>query len=318
MQPNDGEISVGCSHCKAAMIYIRSTQFGEKGSMMYRGTCRKPTCTTTADQYVCKWCLDYSNSNNPPGRLGGGRRTGIYRTVRSARQHFSSSTHLVSSPLQQPTNDTFDQSTMMVDGDDHLNDIITNENDPETETVQSIDFINGCGFDKESNSPAFYAYVHANEGKGAQYLAAKAFSVDAADVSMEEARFALLMATLISQLTRAQQELLAEILALASNARETERSVFNSTRVATTVKDFDDLYISGPNSIVCNLPHPVAKCIPDKSHAYVTLTDVIANEMASSTSFDEFFFEANVKLENLTDNPATLSTTTSAYNLFFQ
>lgn len=125
------------------------------------------------------------------------------------------------------------------------------------------------------------------------------------------------MATLLCQLTKTQHELLAQILAYAANASDPAKSIFKVTRVVTTVKDFEKLYIIGPNSILCNLPHPVAKSSPDKRHAYVTLTDVLANEFAARTSFDNFYFDGNVKVEQLIENPKTLSTTTSAYNLFF-
>lgn len=288
-------------------------------------------CKENAAQYMCKWCNDYSINNNAPGRKAGGRPSGIFQNTRSARQHFNSHTHRVAATLVSPIDgnlvpvptDINIQQSVTIDGD-CVNDNSFNMGDNNgleqfvSVNNENIDFINGCGFDKESKSPAYYAFVNANAGMGAQYLTAKAFSVAVKDVSLAEARFSLLMATLLCQLTRAQREVLAEILAYASTSSLGDKSIFNSTRVATTTKDFDDLYLTSPESILCNLPHPVAKCVPNKSHAYVTLTDVLANEMAACTSFDNFYFNANVKLEHLTDDPKTLSTTTSAYHLFFQ
>jgi hypothetical protein len=324
--PEEDEISMPCLHCNAAINCSRWTKLGENTNMMYRGTCRQTSCSKeTPHQYMCKWCYEYSLHNfNPPGRRGGGRQSGIYRNIRSARQHFTSSTHRVSASLQQTTDyaldqsgmrvekddcnisldqitvncveDIFEQSGMRVEKDDYnlsLDQVTVNCGedvfDQSAQSASRIDFTNQCGFDKESKAPAFYEFLYANEGKGAQYLTAKAFTVDVEKVSVAEARFALLMAMLLCQLTQAQHELLAQILSYAANASDSKKSIFKTTRVATTVEDFNDLYITGPNSILSNLPVPVAKSTPDKLHAYVTLSDVLANEFAAGTTFDSFF-----------------------------
>lgn len=198
--PINGELTMPCLHCNASITCIRWTKFGDKGIMMYSGTCSLANCSKeTPHQYLCKWCNDYSFNNNPPGRLGGGRPAGIYQNIRSVRQHFNSSTHRLSEPLRQTLEDNVDQTEMIIDGDENNN---TNNQTIENNTVNSaesidnqvsvtagkrIDFVNKCGFDRESKSPAYYEFVNSNEGKGAQYLTAKAFSVDVKKVTPEEA-----------------------------------------------------------------------------------------------------------------------------------
>jgi hypothetical protein len=285
---------------------------------MYRGICRNESCNNSTHQFMCRWCIDYLKGNPPLGRLGGGRQSGIFRNLQTARQHFKNATHRLSAQIHQPPEDILDQSTMPMDLDVSEFTSCNDDNFHEAAATPKIDFVNNCGFAEHSKSPAFYEFVHSNGvGMGAQYLTAKAFDVPVNTISLAEARFSLLMAKLLCQLTKTQHGLLAEILTFASNAKDDEKSIFKGTRLPITVGDFEYLYISGPNSILCNLPHPVPKCTEDKTHAYVTLTDVIANELAAGTSFDDFRFESSVKLEHLTEDPNTLSTTPAAYHLFF-
>jgi hypothetical protein len=166
--------------------------------------------------------------------------------------------------------------------------------------TSKIDF-KVCGFDSKS-----------------KYLTAKAFSLDVEDVTLEEARFSSMMANLLCQLTQTQQKLLAEILSYASNAKDPNRSIFKRTRLPVSQEDFEDIFISGKNSIIWNLPHPVPKHSEDGTHAYVTLTDVLANEMAAGTLFDNFFFESTIQLEEVDKDPPSVSTMASACHLFFE
>lgn len=336
--------SMPCLYCQSIII---GTRWPKIGTMMYRGNCSNSSCNQYSHQFMCLWCFDYSKVNHAPGRLGGGRQGGIYRNAQTAHQHFKCSTHRICAEIEKKkSDDVVDQSMMSVDIDDNhhnkgdgeilsdddadqssmgvgIDEINSNNNEDnsinngENGEIQKIDFFSECGFDNQSKSPAFYQFVHSNKGTGSQYLTAKAFSVDVVNVEEEEARFSLLMAQLLCQLTKTQQVLLAEILAYASNAKDTNKTIFKGTRLPITVDDFEYLYISGTNSILRNLPHPVAKVTGDNSHAYVTLTDVIANELAAGTSFDEFCFESNVKIESLTEDPKSLSATPLAYHLYF-
>ena len=74
-------------------------------------------------------------------------------------------------------------------------------------------------------------------------------------------------------------------------------------------------YLSGLNAVVPNLPHPIPKTTADGTHAFVGLTDLLANELVKATPFDNLYFESNVQF--LPKDIQTLSTTPSAYKLFF-
>ena len=50
----------------------------------------------------------------------------------------------------------------------------------------------------------------------------------------------------------------------------------------------NDLYINGKNSIITNLPHPLPTTTDNGTHAYVSLFDVLENELAKATEFDMF------------------------------
>ena len=87
-----------------------------------------------------------------------------------------------------------------------------------------------------------------------------------------------------------------------------------NTHVPTSEDDFQKFYLSGPNAIVPNLPHPIPKTTADGTHSFVGLTDLLANELAKETTFDKFYFESNVQF--LQKDVTTLSTTPSAYKLY--
>ena len=186
------------------------------------------------------------------------------------------------------------------------------------------DIIAGGNFDTESRSPEFYSFEQQHPGQGSKYLTAKAFGVQPCDVSTEEANFSLKITKLLTELTKTQQHCLAECLLQAANSKDKSLSIFNHTRVPTSVDDFNDFYLSGPNSVNMNLPHPVIKKTPDGNHAYVTLMEVIAHMCASATEVDKFHFETDLYPGGLHSEAfdgteqATISTTRAAYSLFFE
>ena len=100
----------------------------------------------------------------------------------------------------------------------------------------------------------------------------------------------------------------------AANSKHPQLSIFGHTRVPTSEDDFQKFYLSGPNAVVPNLPHPIPKTTADGTHSFVGLTDLLANELAKATTFDKFYFESNVQF--LPKDVTTLSTTPSAYKLF--
>ena len=124
----------------------------------------------------------------------------------------------------------------------------------------------------------------------------------------------LTISKLLIQLTESQRELFAQCMLHAANSNHPHLSIFEHTRVPTSEDDFQKFYLSGPNAIVPNLPHPIPKTTTDGTHSFVGLTDLLANELAKATTFDKFYFESNVQF--LPKDVTTLSTTPSAYKLY--
>ena len=100
----------------------------------------------------------------------------------------------------------------------------------------------------------------------------------------------------------------------AANSKHMKISIFGHTRVPTSEDDFQKFYLSGPNAVVPNLPHPIPKTTADGTHSFVGLTNLLANEFGKATTFDKLYFESNVQF--LPKDVTTLSTTPSAYKLY--
>ena len=151
-------------------------------------------------------------------------------------------------------------------------------------------------------------------GSGVRNLTAKAFSLHTEQVSNAEAWFSLTISNLLIQLTESQSKLFAQCMLHAANSKHPQLSIFGHTRVPTSEDDFQKFYLSAPNAVVPNLPHPIPKTTADGTHSFVGLTDLLANELAKATTFDKFYFESNVQF--LPKDVTTLSTKPSAYKLY--
>ena len=180
--------------------------------------------------------------------------------------------------------------------------------------LSSLNELKDHGFHHDSNAPAFYWSDHNMPGSGVRNLTAKAFSLHTEQVSNAEAQFSLTISNLLIQLTESQRELFAQCMLHAANSKHPHLSIFEHTRVPTSEDDFQKFYLSGPNAIVPNLPHPIPKTTTDGTHSFVGLTDLLANELAKATKFDKFCFESNVRF--LPKDVTTLSKTLSAYKLY--
>ena len=77
---------------------------------------------------------------------------------------------------------------------------------------------------------------------------------------------------------------------------------------------FSKFYLSGPNTVIPNLHHPIPKTAADGTHSFVGLTNLLSNEIAKATTFDKFYFKSNVQF--LPKDVTTLSTTPSAYKQY--
>ena len=144
-------------------------------------------------------------------------------------------------------------------------------------------------FGKDSASPPFYHYESTNPGMGSHFLVASAFEISQPkSISVEEVKFCLNMTSLLSRLTGQERKQLANIMFDAVNANNTEKSIFKTIRLPTSTEDFNTIFVSGKHSILQNIPRPVVQTTPDKTHAYVSLIDVIANMMAANLPMDRF------------------------------
>ena len=145
--------------------------------------------------------------------------------------------------------------------------------------LTSLNELKDHGFDHDSNAPAFYWSDHKLPGSGVRNLTTKAFSLHTEQVSNAEARFSLTISNLLIQLTESQKELFAQCMLHAANSKHPHLSIFEHTRVPTSEDHFQKFYLSGPNAIVPNLPHPIPKTTTDGTHSFVGLTDLLANEL---------------------------------------
>ena len=173
--------------------------------------------------------------------------------------------------------------------------------------LNSLSELKDHGFDSDSNAPAFYWSEHQFPGSGVRNLTANAFSLPIDQVTNEEARFSLTISSLFMQLTESQRELFAECMLQAANSKHPELSIFGNTHVPTSEDDFQKFYLSRLNAVVPNLPHLIPKTTDDGTHAFVGLSDLLANKLAKATQFDEFYFKSNVQF--LPKDIATLFTT---------
>ena len=180
--------------------------------------------------------------------------------------------------------------------------------------LASLNELKYHSFDPDSNAQAFYWSEHQLSGSGVRNLTAKAFSLHTEQVSNAEAWLSLTISNLLIQLTESLRELFAQCMLHASNSKHPQLSIFGHTRVPTSEDDFQKFYLSGPNAVVPNLPHPIPKTTADGTHSFVGSTDLLANELAKATTSDKFYFESNVQF--LPKDVTTLSTTLSAYKLY--
>ena len=133
-----------------------------------------------------------------------------------------------------------------------------NNSIPETnlpgQNLTSLNELKYHGFHPDSNAPAFYWSEHQLSGSGVRNLTAKAFSLHTEQVTNAEAWVSLTILNLLIQLTKSQRELFAQCMLHAANSKHPKLSIFGHTRVPTSEDDFQKFYLSGPNTVVPNLP----------------------------------------------------------------
>ena len=176
-------------------------------------------------------------------------------------------------------------------------------------------------FHPTSKAPEFY--WNEREGQGLKGLVAKAFDKTLEDeFDPAELEFQIMMAEFCNELSERQLEKLEKVLIQVRNAN-TSMTIFKATRPPATTDDFKKQLLKGEKAILPNLPAPVVRSTEDGSHSYVSLIELIANEMAKGFEFDkDFMFESEVYDENfLTENKKnnrTMSQYPAAHKLFWR
>ena len=128
------------------------------------------------------------------------------------------------------------------------------------------------------------------------------------DISQQEAQFTILFSSLLIELTGKQRSVHAEILLLAGNASNQELSIFRKTRLPTTVEDFDLFYLKWNDSFMQNLPIPVVQSTPDMVNSYVSLADLIANELGKAQEFDNLKISTELIMQDINCVPSVAAT----------
>lgn len=330
MSSNTSNIAINCSYCADSPLLQLDWSLGIPCcSYVCAATCSNDSCAN-AHQYVCIPCYNYSITTRN-SRISG-RPIGIFTSLKAAKSHVKKNFDTHQQAMSQYNNfqagssdvkskhnyfacqnDSAETNNMTINMDndndddsdfDNFNEIpamLPNKHNKSNSHIKGN--LTGLGFEMNANSRCYYEHEMDAVGNGAKYLIGRAFHLSQdtfCNITMEEVNFYLKMSQLLTQLTQQQQKLLAEILLQASNAKDKELTIFKTTRVPTSVEDFEEIFLSKKNSIIRNLPHPMIKTTANGTHAFVSLIDVVANEMANATKFDEFLF--NDIVENTSHN----------------
>lgn len=296
-----------CPDCFTTLNCTKLKQY--TSSDCFVGVCKNTDCPKKQEQYICDLCYKFTRSGNRvPGRPAGGKPIGVFAQRKYLLQHLRKNPlHSYVCSIQGVNNSELSQNEVVA-SDCYISNTGNGDNNNIGNDCITHDF----------NLAPFFVHEIDKPGKGAQFLTAQAYSLDIDQVTQEEVHFCFTFATLLCQLTQHQQKLLAEVMLQTSNSKEPNLSIFKNIRVPTSVTDFQDFFINGKNSILRNLPIPAVRTTSDGSHAYVKLVDVIANELAFNTSFQDFQFDAGIQLDDISNNKQepTTSSTPAAYRLF--
>jgi len=152
-----------------------------------------------------------------------------------------------------------------------------------------------------------YFHWHHHGGFGASSLVSRSVFgtvdecpiIDPAHVAMH-----LSLATLVSSITRAQRDQLADVLRYVSQVSviQHENSVCDvlPTRIPQSSSDLRSLYILGKDAMVPNLPRPNVQIVND--HAYVSLKECVADLLGHGlplSYIDVVERGCNFKVENI-------------------
>jgi hypothetical protein len=321
---------IRCNYCASSepieMHYINYLV----GQHLYSGVCTNKDCTQK-QQFACKLCFDFANKELA-SVSSRGRPIGIYTQLTTAKKHSKTSVTHKEALLLNDTNveeeynnndndNNYETLNLNIPFNMNENDDIINIINKENNTLNS----KSKGFNTKSNSIKYYENEHKEKGMGAKYLIGNAFELHEdsyKNITLQEVNYFMKLTLLLTQLTEVQQKLLAEILLLTSTSKDSKLNIFSETRVPTCVDDFNDIFLKKDNAIIPNLPHPVVNTTLDGSHAFVSLIDLLANEMADATSYDKLEFEKEYvndgKTYNLEDKISTVSKSEAAEKLYWE
>jgi len=304
-----------CIKCHTIIGMTKDHSFPCNG--IFVGTCTNYLCSnanSNMNVYFCVACHNYC-AKTPLNK--GGRTPGLFSTKRATKQHFNYKIHQLAT--KDNNIDCHINLNIPVDETPFLDNVVDHHNDAINNNLPDLEQIKRCGFSKESNSPNYFIQEQEYPGKGAKYLTAKAYNLQVEDVTMEEIHFTFSMASLLCNLTLNEQKALADILKIVANTKDPEKPIFKKTRPPMSVEDFDDIYLKGKNAILPNLPHPIPQESSEGNHAFVGLIDLLANELAFGTQFENYNFNTNIQFSNVQDIETTkISNTNVAYNLYFE
>ena len=275
------ELNISCSNCALPIVlneikYLINRQ-------LYSGKCNNSECNK--EQFACKLCYNYTLNNPIPSNRG--RPVGVFTNIKTAKKHGKSDTHIIA--LKEYNDDLLKEQLII---DKNLNNTTTLEFDTIIESINepidqsniditniepidqsNIDITNkNVGFHPKSKSPNYYSNEIKEKGNDAKYLLGKTFELkdnDFTEISNEEVNYFMKLSLLLTQITQQQQLLLAEILLLTSTSKDKDLNIFKNTRVPTSVKDFEDIFLSKSNAIIPNLPHQVISVTYTGGHAYI-------------------------------------------------
>ena len=117
------------------------------------------------------------------------------------------------------------------------------------------------------------------------------------------------MTSFLTTITEAQRLQLAEMMLVATTSKDPQLSIFNKTKVPTSIQDFNTWCLKGATSISKNLPIVVPRKTKCGKQSHMGPMDALANLMASGANFDELVTkdlskeDANAEISLSTETP---------------
>ena len=274
-------------------------------AFLYEGRCANvdsPCSLVRKTIFACSLCAsgNLPSSNNKRGYISHWKYVARHASSAYHVRKLNDCQSIVQDLPEAPQENHDDGPLGFDDADESME-----QNHSDTPTISELARL---GFDSKSQTPYFLHYELKEKGLGMRYITGKAFGVSPHLVSEDEARFCLQTCSLLIGLTERQKELLATILTTAGNNGNSDLSIFNTIRLPTSTEDFEKFFLVGKRSILSNLPHPIPRSTDDSTHSFVSLKDLLANEIGKATRYDEYDFMAKVYVGNDHSVPSISST----------